>query len=131
MITKLKEYKELIAILVFFLGGFFWLNNRFSTKSDLQQEIASLNCMLEKYMLLTQNQIRVQTLEKEINETNSKLSLMMNTNGGVSLSPAMEYEIGETKNQLTQKKSELSKCQSTIQDICLDLQRNSCGKVKQ
>jgi len=130
MIPKLKEYKELIAILIFFLGGFFWLNNRFSTKSDLQQEIASLNCMLEKYMLLTQNQIRTQSLEREIHETSTKLSLMMNTNGGVSLSPAMEYEIGEIKNQLTEKKGELSKCQSAIQEICLDLQRNSCGRVK-
>jgi hypothetical protein len=25
MLDKLKEYKELIAIIVFFLGGFIWL----------------------------------------------------------------------------------------------------------
>ena len=41
MLAKLKEYKELTAIIVFFLGGFLWLEREFDrhpTRGDLKVE---------------------------------------------------------------------------------------------
>ena len=58
-LEKLKQYKEIIAITIFFLGGFFWLQAEFPNKSDLRSEVGSLNCQLKSYMLLTQLQIGI------------------------------------------------------------------------
>ncbi len=62
MLKRLKEYKEFIAILVFFFAGGVWLYADFVTKEWLTQEIKLLNanklpsnkskCMLRLLRLL-------------------------------------------------------------------------------
>ena len=65
-LEKLKQYKEIIAIIIFFLGGFFWLQAEFPNKSDLRSEVGSLNCQLKSYMLLTQLQIGIMGTQSEV-----------------------------------------------------------------
>lgn len=130
MIERLKEYKEMIAIIVLFIGGFIWLETRFPTKTDLQTEIASLNCLVEKYMILTQCQMRGQDLEKQIQDLNKKIQMMRPNGSSPILSPAMTVEFEEFKTDLTNKKRELGQYKETIQKICDELQRNVCRKVK-
>lgn len=127
MLDKLKEYKELIAIIVFFLGGFFWLNNQFPTKKDLKNEVESLSCLLEKYMTVTQRQIRNQELEKQAKDLVATISSMENSTSGVPLSPAMKYELEQKKSEINHNRKEYTSNKDVIQKIMDDLARNMCG----
>jgi len=132
MLQKLQEYKELIAIIVFFLGGFAWLNNQFPTKSDLKAEIQALNCLLEKYMTLTQLQIRGQELEKQTHELAKQLTgILPEDNGGTSitLSPAMKLELDEKKADLEAQRDSLRSNVNDMNKIRKELERQICRKV--
>ena len=57
-VTRLKEYKEFIAILVFFMGGFFWIYGFFATKDQVKvlqcltnNNIALIECRMQKRFL--------------------------------------------------------------------------------
>lgn len=133
MLQKIKEYKELIAIIVFFLGGFIWLESQFPKKSYIKSEVKSLNCLLEKYMILTQLQIRGQKLEKQIQEIDRKMESTFQINSDITnhpLSPAMEYELKELRESLSDKKKELKNNNDEMEKIHNELARNICGKEK-
>jgi len=129
MLNKLKEYKELIAIIVFFLGGFFWLHNQFPTKKYLTEEIGSLNCLLENYMSVTQLQIRNQELEKQASDLVVTITGMESNSGSVSLSPAMKYELDQKKTNINHNRNEYRDNNSSIQKIMDELARNTCRRV--
>ncbi len=129
MLEKLKEYKELIAIIVFFLGGFTWLNTQFPTKSDLKAEIASLNCLLEQYMTLTQLQIRGQQIEKQTQELTRRISEVLPDDISASslpLSPAMELEFEQLKADLAAKRGDLRSNATAMEKIRDELARHIC-----
>jgi vacuolar-type H+-ATPase subunit D/Vma8 len=132
MLAKLKEYKELIAIILFFASGFVWLEKEYPKKAELKSEIAVLNCMLEKYMTLTQYQIRSQELEKQIQQLNNEIkNFPQGTNGAASaLSPAMKSEMDEIAASLSDKKNELKENKNSMNKIIDELARNVCGKEK-
>ena len=131
MLQKLKEYKEIIAIVVFFLGGFIWLESQFPKKSDLKSEIKTLNCLLEKYMVLTQLQIHGQKLEKQIQDIKIKIdsTFQINSDGtSPRLSPPMEYELEELRESLSNMKKELKNDNDEMEKVHNELARNICGK---
>ena len=130
MIEKLKQYKELITIILFFLGGFTWMETQFPTKTDLQAEIASLNCLVEKYMILTQCQMHGQDLEKQIQDINKQINMISPNGSSPGLSPALAVEFEELKSDLTHKKSELGQNKESMQKIVDELQRNVCRRGK-
>lgn len=137
MLAKLKEYQDLIAIIVFFLGGFFWLNNQFPQKTDLesvkhelQEENAVLKCLLKKNMMLVQDQIQASALEKNIKEKSEYiyfLSEKLNTEGQ-TMSPVMQIKLNETKEEVAAQKDELKKVIAQMQEIKNQLEINSCGE---
>lgn len=129
MLEKLKEYKELVAIIVFFLGGFIWLNNQFPTKGDLKAEIGFLNCLVEKYMTLTQLQIRGQELEKQIQDLATSIPDMETNSGDVHLSPAMKFELNQLKSDFEHNKEKYRSNTAEIAKILDELARNVCRKV--
>jgi hypothetical protein len=129
MIERLKEYKELIAIIVFFFGGFFWLNDQFPTKKDLSNEIASLNCQLDKYMTLTQLQIHGQELVKQAQELTDRISNMESSTENVPLSPAMKFELEKLKSDFKYNREKHRKNKAEIRKVLDDLARNVCKKV--
>jgi hypothetical protein len=128
MLEKLKEYKELIGILVFFLGGFFWLQREFPTKADLKNEIGILNCLVDKYMTLTQRQMRGQELDRQIQELDKQIKNKFSTSRTLTLSPAMEQEFEELKKDLSNKKNALNENTNAMVAIGEELQRNICRK---
>jgi len=140
MLNKLKEYKEIIAIIVFFLSGFVWLESQFPKRSDLNSNISdvssqieSLQCLVDKYMTLTQLQIRAQDLEKELERlTNAIATRFPNVSDEetVRLSPAMEFELEQLRRELEGKKHELKENQDEMVNIRSELERNVCGKVE-
>lgn len=128
MLEKLKEYKELIAIIVFFLGGFIWLNNQFPTKNDLKAEIGFLNCMLDKYMTLTQLQLRGQDLEKQAQALAKEIFGMEANSGDMHLSPAMKFEFDQLKSDFEHNRKAYRTNTAEITKITDELSRNVCRK---
>jgi len=132
MLEKLKEYKELIAIVVFFLGGFFWLQAQFPNKSDLKAELDSLHCLLEKYMKLTQLQIRNQELEKQVGEL-ARIATEVQADdarGGMApLSPAMRLEFEQRKSDFISRRNDLKANTDEIAKVRDELGRDVCRKV--
>ena len=124
MLEKLKEYKELITIIVFFLGGFIWLNTQFPTKSDLTAEIESLNCLVEKYMTLTQLQIRCQELGKQAKNLATRISDMETNSEDANLSPAMKFEIDQIKSDFEHNRQKYRSNNTEISKILDELARN-------
>ena len=125
MLDKLKEYKELIAIIVFFLGGFFWLQTQYPDKKDL----ASVTCLLDKYMKLTQLQLLSQELDKQVSIMETKISDASSHNGGesnVPMSPAMLMELEQLKQDYTTKRNELGQTGHEMTQIRDDLMRAVC-----
>ena len=137
MFAKLKQYKEFIAILVFFLGGFFWLDSQFPKKSDLETQIGgvsddlsgqivNLQCLLKKYMKLTQLQINAQTKEKTIDNLRQSVESLSDIEPDL-LSPQMRQILNGFAEELETEKAALSKIASDIEDIQGELKLQSCG----
>jgi hypothetical protein len=137
MFAKLKQYKEFIAILVFFLGGFFWLDSQFPKKSDLETQIGgvsdnlsgqilNLQCLLKKYMKLTQLQINAQTKEKTIDNLRQSVESLSEIEPDL-LSPRMRQVLNGFTEELEAEKAALSKIASDIEDIQGELKLQSCG----
>jgi hypothetical protein len=131
MLEKLKEYKELVTIVVFFLGGFFWLQAEFPNKSDLKAELASMRCLLDNYMKLTQLQILSQEQEKQVNELWRQLSeAPPNDTGksGLSISPAMKVGLEKLKSEHTARTNQLRQTTSDMAQIRDNLARSVCAR---
>ncbi len=136
MLQKLKEYKEIIAIMVFFAGGFMWLNKQYPTKAELHEtnhqlltEIQHLQCLLKKYMQLTQLQIRSHDLEKQIDDLKSRFPAKLpssETHGNLHLSPAMKLELDQMKSQLTHKVDDLRATTMAMETLRDELARDVC-----
>lgn len=127
MLEKLKEYKEIITIIVFFLGGFAWLESQFPKKGELQSDIGTLNCLLEQYMQLTQQQFLNQRLGEQIRDLKEKLE----SNGGIAnisdLSPALMRVRGDLAEQLDEAKVKYRVSIEQMEEINNRLARNYCG----
>jgi hypothetical protein len=135
MFEKLKEYKELLGIVVFFLGGFFCIQNqftRFPTKSDVKSEVSVLHCLLDKYMLLTQRQLRGRELERQVQDLTSQISAYDDRAGAQpAISPAMREEREAKLADLVSARNDLKANAADIQKTGDELQRNVCGKGDQ
>lgn len=129
MLEKLKEYKEIVAIIVFFLGGFMWLNNQFPTKNDLKSEIGSLNCLVEKYMTLTQLQIRGQELVKQTELLATQIFDREANHAEAPLSPAMQFELSQLKSDYEHNRREYRTNNTEIEKILDELARNVCRRA--
>lgn len=127
MLEKLKEYKELIAIVVFFLGGFFWLENEFPKKKD----ITVLDCQLKKWMELTQLQMKSHDLEIKVQELESVINAYPDVPGSkqATLPPAVQKVLDSKKADLSGSKVDFKENKARIEAITLELQRNSCGTI--
>ena len=129
MLQKLKEYKELISIIVFFVGGLSWIQAQYPNKQDLK----TVNCKLDNYMKLTQLQIRSQDLDKKRSELSRRLSSASSGdgNGNIALSPAMVMELDQMKldyNNLSEQYRQTASDMTKIKD---DLERDVCGRSGQ
>ncbi len=124
MIEKLKEYKELISLMLFFLGGFIWADHTFPKKDDLKNEISYLNCQLDKYMELTQYQMRNQSRYREVNE---KQNYLNNIASFPNASPAM---VKELESEIQTKKKEIDEYIKKMSTISDELQKSVCWRSK-
>lgn len=125
MLDRLKEYKELIAIMIFFLSGFLWIQ-------DLKSQVSVLGCLLEEYMTLTQLQISHQQKEREVERLSRQINAFPTAAGGdlPALSPAMKQELANLVNDREEAQGKLKRIQSDMESIRDKLQKHACGKKK-
>lgn len=134
MLAKLKEYKDVISIVIFFLGGFFWIQNELPKKNDLEavkQELLAKNkvlkCLLKSNMTLVQDQIQASSLEKNIKEKQDYL-ILSDKFPEESMSPAMKSTLNELREDVANKKEELKTVIMRMQNTRSDLEKNICGE---
>jgi len=133
MLEKLKDYKELIAIIVFFLGGFVWLQTQFPNKNDLKSELGAIRCQLNQYMKLTQLQILSQEQERQLLTLKGQLSSAKpeaDDGSMLTISPAMKIEIDQLKLEYSTMRNQLGQTTSEMAKIRDELARGVCGKVE-
>lgn len=143
MLSRLKEYRDFIAILVFFLGGFFWIDNEFPKKTDLKTEVGTveqnltsqvteLQCIVDQYMRLTQLQIRARELEKDLDRAWSdweESQAMLASAQPANLSPAMQRELDLLNAEKNKLHDDLDETLGAIDEVRLALERQSCRRV--
>jgi hypothetical protein len=137
MLEKLKEYKELIAIIAFFLGGFLWIEDHFPAKSDLTSQIGSTNtqvevlrCLLKEYMTLTQLQIRQATLNTHIQELDSEINGYTGPVGGhVSLSLPMMQILNSKQKARNDEAANLKSIVDQMDATNADLEKEICSTL--
>jgi hypothetical protein len=130
MLEKLKEYKELLAIVVFFLGGVFWLQDQYPSKQDLKAELKSVRCLLDNYMKLTQLQIFNQEQDKRAGLLARKVTEASPDSGNeLPVSPAMKAELEQLRAEFTSVSSLQGKTASEMAAIRDELERGVCGRV--
>jgi lipid A disaccharide synthetase len=61
-ITRLKEYKEFILILVFFVSGFMWIFSYFATK----EQVKVLQCLTDQNIILIESRMQKKFLFDEL-----------------------------------------------------------------
>lgn len=138
ILDKLKQYQDIIGIVIFFIGGVFWIQNQFpqkadleSVKTELQKENAVLRCLLKKNMMLVQDQIQASALEKSIKEKNEFADILakqLDKMSAEGVSPAMVNRLNETKEEIANKKEELKAVILRMQSTKNELEINSCGE---
>lgn len=132
MLNRIKEYKELIAIIVFFLGGFLWLERNFpakedleSTKRELESKIEESRCVSDKQIEITQWQMRERDLEKHIDDLNGQINMYSDTR---TLPPTVKEAIENKKLERQSEKADLKDTKTRIQEIFRALEINTCRK---
>lgn len=152
MLERLKQYKELIAILVFFLGGFAWIENRF-VKADAidpltgavdavdmriarmgeamatRQDVDGLHCLLNAYMTITQHQMKMRVVEAEKAELERDPPgvVLAASHGGDGASAGLMHEVQNYYKTLDRLEGELHSRQREVENIISQLQRHECG----
>jgi len=131
-IQRLQEYKELLALVAFFLSGFVWIQNQYPTKSDLKAQIGELSCLVGKYMVLTQLQYSAQNLDGDARQLREEIAAFGDdpAHAQPPLSPAMERELESKKAVLAAKQDESKTTAASIQTTRDELARNICGKAQ-
>ncbi len=134
MLDKLKEYRDVISLVIFFLGGFVWIQNELPKKDDLEavkQELLIKNkvlkCLLKSNMMLVQDQIQANALEKTIKEKQDYLGLSDQLREQ-DMSPAMKATLAEFKEDIANKKKQLTDVVARMETTKSDLERNICGE---
>lgn len=124
LLHVLNEYKEILTVIIFFLGGVFWIQNHFPTKTDLISQLSLIKCQLDGYMQLTQQQVRHEQITAQI----AQLTQQLESAKTVALSPSMEESLADLRTQKAQLLAAGDAASAAMQKINDDLGRNVCAK---
>jgi len=125
VLQVLNEYKEIIVVIAFFLGGVFWIQDRFPTKTDLVAQLSFIKCQLDEYMQLTQLQVRHEQLSAQLAQ---QLGSATTVSSKVALSPSMKQTLSDLQTQRAQLRAAGDTASAAMQKISDDLGRNLCAK---
>lgn len=95
LVARLNQYKELIAIAAFFVGGFLWVFGYFVTKS----QFAELKCFAKSNIVVNRETMKLRDAEAAIAESSRRLDDLEDKRKSGELS---DKEKGERKRLDTQ-----------------------------
>lgn len=83
-LTRLMDYKEFVAILVFFIGGAMWIWGYFATKSQLDD----LHCLMNANVTLIQGKMDAASISQTMVDNVKAASLLKQKASAGPLTPA-------------------------------------------
>lgn len=122
-LAKLNDYKEVLAIVIFFLGGVWWIQDRYPTKSDLKSQLTSVNCLLNKYMQLTQRQLQHEQLIAQVTQLDQQLG----SAPSAPLSPSLQQTFSDLQARRASLRTKSDSASDEMQKINDELARNVCA----
>lgn len=126
VLAALNNYKEVLAIVAFFLSGVWWIQDRYPTKTDLKSQLAIITCQLDEYMKLTQVQVRHEQLITQLNQLDQQIrSATPNTH----LSPSLQQIFSDLQGERTSVREKSDSASAEMQKINDDLARNMCARA--
>ena len=118
----LKEYKELIAILVFFLGGVLWMFGYFATK----QQLTELRCWMRANVEFVQGRMDAANLS-DLSVKNIEELTMLSEKGTLSASEkARKLRLEQAKDEIARK---LAAAESTSVGAMKKLTSGQCSEM--
>lgn len=73
LLTRLKEYKDLIALVVFFVCGVIWIYSIFAT----EKLVTELDCITNKNILLSENRLKREIITSQVLDINAEQNLFI------------------------------------------------------
>lgn len=105
MLESIKEFKELIAVIVFFIAGALWVFGYFATKDQLK----SLHCITNANMEFLQGQMDSNTLSEMLIKNLKEQHRIKNTTPEDSPERSALVQLQIAANDLTVKSSMANK----------------------
>jgi hypothetical protein len=135
VLQKLKDYKEVIALIVFFLGGFTWIQKNFPDKTYLDDrikaqgsKIATLECLLSHNINATDAQLKMKIHSDDIEKFRAR-SATLNHKSPATLSEDEKNELDELKRSIENARDDLQKEQNRSDAILSDFKAGKCNNV--
>ncbi len=123
ILARLSEYKETITIVLFFIGGVFWIYSIFATKNQIKQ----LKCLLNTNISLIQNQTNSKILLDDIIENELILAkIITRKTNGLPRDDDSRREI-ELNNAVKQLRIDQQTSSKLHKEALLVLQREGCS----
>lgn len=117
------QYKEMIAIIVFFLGGLSWILGYFATK----QQAKELHCTMQKNVDHLDSQMQLRFYQDELIDIGRDLEELGTKELSAPLSEREKQKrihLGYTSRQISQTRDELNRKYLSARDA---LQKNACA----
>lgn len=118
-LTRLKEYKEFIAIIAFFMGGIMWIYGFFATKN----EVKVLRCLMNNQIILIEARINKKFLPAELARMKAELAMLEKY---PSDDPFFKQGIYFAKTNIDLTEKALSDCERKYQQSLDILSTNQC-----
>lgn len=146
MLNKLREYRETIAIVAFFLGGFIWISKTFPDKTYLDGQIkttasqldgqikataaqmAQLNCLLTNNIEATDAQLQIKIHADNIDHGRARL-VVLRRKLSQDLSDEERNEIDDLSRNIENERDYLQKERTRADDILKSLKASRCRNV--
>ena len=134
MLARLREYKEFIAILAFFIAGFLWIYGFFATKSEVKtltsatkSEVKTLKCLLNTNILAVTGQLDAMIKNDEVVTINLEITkLEEKKEKGLNALENQRFEGLKVKRDLTMK--ELIETRKTNKRALRGLASSACDE---
>ena len=137
MLDRLKEYKELISIIVFFLSGFVWIQSTFPDKPYIEAQvkavnakITTLNCLFTANTSAIEAALQVKVLSDNIDRDHATLMALKTkdvSTFSISDRASLDYNVRDLERVMEQEKDALYKVKSATEEAQKRFRSGACN----